>query len=83
MSAVASAVLLAVAKELAQTAKDSLPKLRDGERVLREWYADGVYYRETEFNGGTFISQYDFQQRESAEDAPASGTPKKRKRKSA
>lgn len=56
----ASAALYAVAKELAQTAKDSLPELRDGERVLREWYTDGVYYRETAFNGETFISQYNF-----------------------
>jgi hypothetical protein len=78
----ASAVLYAVAKELAQTAKDSLPELRDGEQVQREWYADGVYYRETVFNGETFISQYDFRQRESTsrkEDV----TPKKRQRKSA
>ncbi len=78
----ASAALYAVAKELAQTAKDSLPELRDGERVLREWYTDGVYYRETAFNGETFISQYNFRQRESTsrkEDV----TPKKHQRKSA
>ena len=79
MSAVASVFLLSIAKKLAQTAKNSLPKLRDGEQVLREWYADGVYYRETRFNGETFISQYDFQQRESAshtEDAAASRDPR-------
>lgn len=39
-----SAAIYAVAKELAQKAKDSLPELRDGEQVLREWYTDGVYY---------------------------------------
>lgn len=78
----ASAVLYAVAKELAQTAKDSLPELRDGERVLREWYTDGVYYRETAFNGEKFISQYDFRQRENAS-CEEDVAPKKRRRKSA
>lgn len=66
MGAAASAVLLAVAEELAQTAKDSLPELRDGEQIQREWYAEGVYYRETVFNGKTFLSQYDFKTREVA-----------------
>ena len=71
----APAVLLAVAAELAKSAKDSLPKLQDGERIQREWLADGIYYRETQFNGEvfretmlrgeTFISQYDFKQRKS------------------
>ncbi len=41
----APAVLLAVAAELAKSAKASLPKLQDGERIQREWLADGVYYR--------------------------------------
>lgn len=61
----ASAVLFAVANELAQKAKDSLPQLRDGERVRREWLADGVYYRQTELGGGTYLSKYDFRQRAS------------------
>lgn len=78
----ASAVLYAVAKELAQTAKDSLPELRDGEQVLREWYADGVYYRKTAFNDETFISQYDFRQQESTSHKEDM-IPKKRQRKSA
>lgn len=43
----APAVLLAVATELAAQAKDSLPKLNDGEEVKREWYENGIFYRET------------------------------------
>lgn len=73
-----SAALYAVAKELAQTAKDSLPELRDGERVLREWYTDGVYYRETQFDGEKLTCQYDFRQRKKETE-----NTKKRKRKSA
>ena len=61
----APAVLLAVAAELAKSAKDSLPKLQDGERIQREGLADGIYYRETQFNGEVFRSQYDFKQRKS------------------
>ena len=57
-----SAVLLAVAKELAAQAKGSLPELQDGEQVQREWYKDGVYYRETLLDGEIFLSQYDFRQ---------------------
>ena len=60
MDAAVSAVLFAVANGLAQTAKDSLPELRDGERIKREWFSDGVYYRETVFDGEIFTSQYDF-----------------------
>ena len=63
MDAAVSAVLFAVANGLAQTAKDSLPELRDGERIKREWFSDGVYYRETVFDGEIFTSQYDFRQR--------------------
>lgn len=61
----APAVLLAVAAELAKSAKDSLPKLQEGERIQREWIVDGIYYRETLFNGEVFRSQYDFKQRKS------------------
>ena len=81
MDAAVSAVLFAVANGLAQTAKDSLPELRDGERITREWFSDGVYYRETVFDGEIFTSQYDFRQRESA--AHEEVTAKKRRRKSA
>lgn len=60
-----SAVIFAVAKELAEVARSSLPELRFGEKVCREWYRDGIYYRETVFNNRTFVSQYDFGQRKS------------------
>ena len=59
------AVLLAVATELAEQAKAEMPELRDGERVLREWYKNGVYYRETTLDGETYQSQYDFRQKKS------------------
>lgn len=65
MSTPTSAVLYAVATELAKLAKDSLPKLRNGEEVLREWYDSGVYYRETSLDGKVFVSQFDFRQRKS------------------
>lgn len=61
----ASAVLFAVATELANEAKDTLPKLRSGECVLREWLKDGIYCRETSYNGEKYISQFDFRQRKS------------------
>lgn len=59
------AVLLAVATELAEQAKAEMPELRDGERVRREWYKNGIYYRETTLDGETYQSQYDFRQRKS------------------
>ena len=62
MSTPTSAVLYAIATE---RAKDSLPKLRNGEEVLREWYDSGVYYRETSLDGKVFVSQFDFRQRKS------------------
>ena len=65
----ASAVLFAVATELAKEAQDALPKLRDGESVRREWLEDGIYYRETSYNGENFISQFDFRQRKSRREA--------------
>ena len=55
--------MLAVAKELAQQAQDSLPRIREGEQVRREWYKNGVYSRETMFDGEIVLSQYDFRQR--------------------
>ena len=51
----ASAVLFAVATELANQAKDSLPELREGEKVQREWFEDGIYKRLTTFEGRTFL----------------------------
>lgn len=59
----ASASLLAVAKELAQQAKDSLPAIREGEQVRKEWYRNGVYFRETLFDGEIYLGRYDFRRR--------------------
>lgn len=64
MSALPS-VLLAVAAELANMAKANLPKLNDGEEIRREWYVDGIYYRETALDSVIFTYQYDFRQRKS------------------
>ena len=61
----ASSVLLAVANELASSAKSNLPELNDGEKVQREWYENGVFYRETALDGNTFRYLYDFRQRKS------------------
>lgn len=68
-----SAVLFAVATELANLARDSLPEMREGEEICREWYDSGVYYRETSYKGKTFISQFDFRQRKSRQEAVGSG----------
>lgn len=68
-----SAALFAVATELAKSAKESLPEMRDGEELRREWYNDGIYYRETAYQGKRFLSQYDFRQRESRQEAVGSG----------
>lgn len=69
----ASAVLFAVAAELAKLARDSMPEMRKGEELRQEWYDGGIYYRETAFHGQKFISQYDFKQRESRQEAVGSG----------
>ena len=61
----ASTVLLAVASELAKSAISNMPKMREGEKIRREWFKDGIYCRETEFNGEIFNSQYDFRQKKS------------------
>lgn len=61
----ASAVLFAVATELAEEAKKSLPELECGESVFREWLEGGIYYRETSREGKKFLSQFDFRQRKS------------------
>lgn len=62
---VLSTVLFTIATELAKQAKDSMPEIRDGEIIQHEWYEDGIYYRETTFNGKVFQSQYDFRKRKS------------------
>ena len=61
----ASQVLLAIATELSELAKTSLPALRDGETVQREWFKDATFYRETDLNGQKFIAQFNFSQRKS------------------
>lgn len=58
-------VLLTVATELSELAKSSLPALREGETVQREWFKDATFYRETNLKGQTFIAQFNFLQRES------------------
>jgi hypothetical protein len=65
----ASSVLLAVAAELAELAKAEMPKLNDGEVVRREWYENGMFYRETALGEDIFICQYDFRQRKSRRSA--------------
>lgn len=66
MSAVAL-VLFSVAKELAEEAKASMPKLNDGETVMQEWLADGKYNRKTFLNGRIMLYQFDFRQRKAVE----------------
>lgn len=58
-------VLFRVAEELAELARSSLPKLRDGERIKREWLDNGIYHRETVFRGETFLARFDLKQRKS------------------
>ena len=59
----ASSVLLAIAIELSELANNSLPKLRNGETVQREWFKETTLYRETSLNGQKFITQFNFLQR--------------------
>lgn len=56
-------VLFAVAEELAELARSSVPAIRKGEKIQREWLDNGVYYRETLFNSETFLARFDFRQR--------------------
>ena len=37
--------------------------MNDGEKVQREWLEDGIYCRETTFEGEIVRCQYDFRQR--------------------
>ncbi len=59
----ASAVLLAVASELAALAKGSLPEMQEGETVKREWLENGCYIRETVLDSKVKQARYDFRQR--------------------
>jgi hypothetical protein len=56
----AAVVIAAVAKELAQKARDCMPNLREGEVIRREWYENGIYYRETSH----VTHKYDFKLKE-------------------
>lgn len=67
----AASVLLAVATELAEQAKSSMPKMKEGEKILHEWYKNGIYYRETAIGDEVFQSQYDFRKRKSHREAVA------------
>lgn len=58
-------VLLAVANELAKTAKTSMPQMHEGEKIMREWLENGIFYRETSLAGEILRYQYDFKQRKS------------------
>ena len=58
-------VLLTVAQELEDLAKSSMPKMREGEMIKREWFENGVYYRETTLDGNLYQAQFDFRQRKS------------------
>lgn len=57
-------ILQTIAAELAKQAKDKMPEIQINEKILREWYEKGIYYRETEINGIVYQNQYDFKQRE-------------------
>ena len=60
-----STVLLAIAEELAVSAQGEAPKLRNGEMIIREFFVDGVYNRETKLGEEKYLFQYDFRQRKS------------------
>lgn len=57
----ASTVLRAIAAELATTAKQNLPKLKEGEKIEKEYLLNGIYVREISFSNRY---QYDFKQKE-------------------
>ena len=59
----AFSILFTIAEELAELARTSVPKLRDGEKVTREWLDNGVYHRESVLNGAVFHAGYDFRRR--------------------
>ena len=49
-----------MAHELEQLAKSDMPK----GKVVKEWFSDGVYYRETVLDGGKkVLAQFDFKSR--------------------
>ena len=54
-----------MATELAELAKNSMPVLRKGEVVLREWFKvkGGIFYRETNLKGCKYVAEFNFRQR--------------------
>ena len=58
-----SAVLFAVASELAEKAIDNLPKIESGSRIIDEQLDGGIYRRMSFHNGVTTIDEYDFRQK--------------------
>ena len=60
-------VLFAVATELSELAKASLPALREGETVQREWFENATFYRETNLDGQKFMAQFNFHQRKAGD----------------
>ena len=57
--------LFAVATELGELAKSSMPEIREGEVINREWLENGVYYRETALNDRLYLASFNFRQRTS------------------
>lgn len=58
-------VLLAIASELADAARENLPTMQECEYLVSERFENGIYYRETSCNGNTVISEFDFKERKS------------------
>ena len=56
-------VLISVAEELAELARSSVPKMRQGEYIQREWLEDGIYYRQSVFNDEIILTRFDFRKR--------------------
>ena len=55
-----SQALFSTAKEIAKQAENSMPKLKKGEVVKREWLKNEVYYRITVLNGVRYRAEYNF-----------------------
>ena len=56
--------LLVVAKELAESATNSLPELREGELIKKEWLKDNIYCRETIHKNKVYHAKFDFHRRQ-------------------
>ena len=55
--------IIQVAKELEELAKSSVAKLRSGEQITHEQLKNGVYSRESVFEGETYLVTFDFKTR--------------------